>query len=95
VIRDHFDTLKEAVLCSGAKPLNPEAAIALQDEAYCCGMAHYGKVIQRLTDPLWAEQYLGEPRRNREPAFAGQSQCPRSDEFECVSSSEKEGRRDV
>jgi len=61
VIRDHFESLKNAVLTTGAKPINNEAGVAIQDPAYCAGMLRYGEQINRLTDPMWLGQYLNEP----------------------------------
>ncbi len=58
VIRDHFDLLKDAVLDTGAKPINEEAAIAVRDSEYCRGMMEYGRDIKRLTDPIWSEEYV-------------------------------------
>jgi len=58
VIRDHVEVLKEAVIQSGAKPINDEASIALQDDDYYEGLLGYGKEILRLTDPIWEEQYV-------------------------------------
>ena len=58
VIRDHFDLLRDAVLETGATPINEEAAIAIQDPEYCLRMSQYGRDIKRLTDPIWAEEYV-------------------------------------
>jgi len=58
VIRDHFDILRDAVLETGAKPINEEAAIAIQDPEYCRRMVQYGRDIKKLTDPIWAEEYV-------------------------------------
>ncbi len=58
VIRDHFDILREAVLETGARPINEEAAIAIRDPEYCRRMVEYGRDIKRLTDPIWAEEYV-------------------------------------
>jgi hypothetical protein len=58
VIRDHFEVLRDAVLETGAKPINEEAAIAIRDPEYCRGMVQYGRDIKRLTDPIWAEEYV-------------------------------------
>jgi hypothetical protein len=58
VIRDHFDILREAVLETGARPINEEAAIAIADPEYCRRMVEYGREIKRLTDPIWAEEYV-------------------------------------
>ena len=58
VIRDHFDFLRAAVLDTGARPINNEAAVAVQDPEYCRRMARYGGDIKRLADPIWAEEYI-------------------------------------
>lgn len=58
VIRDHFDVLKDAVLESGARPINDEAGIALEDPDYGRRMKEYGKRIRELTEPMWAEEYM-------------------------------------
>ncbi|MBN2565726.1 MAG: radical SAM protein [Candidatus Eisenbacteria bacterium] len=57
VIRDHFEVLKEAVLKSGAEPVNREAAIAVSDSGYCERLACYGREIKRLMDPIWARDF--------------------------------------
>ena len=58
VIRDHFDFLKAAVLETGARPINEEAAVAIQDPEYCRRMVRYGEDVRRLTDPIWEEEYV-------------------------------------
>jgi hypothetical protein len=58
VIRDHFALLRDAVLETGATPINEEAAIAIQDPEYCRRMVQYGRDIKRLTDPIWEEEYV-------------------------------------
>jgi MoaA/NifB/PqqE/SkfB family radical SAM enzyme len=60
VIRDHFSVLREAVLETGARPINDEAAIALEDSEYCERMERYGREIKELTDPIWAEEYMSK-----------------------------------
>ena len=61
VIRDHFDILKDAVSLSGAAPINEEAALAIKDAAYCRSMRRYGKDLEVLADPIWAEEYACRP----------------------------------
>jgi len=58
VIRDHFEMLKEAVDETNARPVNEEAAIALRDDAYCRGMARYGKDYRSLSDEVWTTRYV-------------------------------------
>ena len=59
VMRDHFGVLREAVTRCQARPINAEAAEALQDESYCQGMIRYGEAMKRLTDPIWQREFLG------------------------------------
>lgn len=58
VIRDHFEILKDAVTRCGSKPLNEEAAVAMQDGDYHRGMVQYGEDIKKLTEPIWINEYL-------------------------------------
>jgi len=58
VIRDHFEVFRKAATSSNAKPINEEAAVALNDPAYCEGMIRYGEELKRLTDPIWIKEYL-------------------------------------
>lgn len=71
VIRDHVDILKDAVLESGAQPINEEAAIALHDESYYEGMRHYGKEIASLMDPIWNERQEHDRERAEGDPYAG------------------------
>lgn len=59
VIRDHFAVAEKAVLRSNARPINGEAAIALRDAGYRRGMVRYGQDLKRITDPIWAGEYVG------------------------------------
>ncbi len=64
VIRDHFEVLRDAVLRSGARPINDEAAAAMADPEYCRRMVQYGRDMRRLTGPIWEEEYA--PAREAE-----------------------------
>jgi MoaA/NifB/PqqE/SkfB family radical SAM enzyme len=55
-IRDHHPTLRRTLEETGAKPINDEAAAALQDERYLRGMEAYGRRIHELTQPIWDER---------------------------------------
>ncbi len=57
VMRDHFGVLRDAVLRSGARPVNAEAAAAMRDPDYCSRMVKYGEDIRRMTNPIWDEEY--------------------------------------
>ncbi len=63
VIRDHFEVLKNTVTRCGSRPLNDEAAAAMQDADYHRGMVCYGEEIKRLTDPIWRGEYLEEVKK--------------------------------
>ena len=58
MIRDHFEILKDAVTRCGSRPLNEEAAVAMQDDDYHRGMVQYGEDIKKLTEPIWINEYL-------------------------------------
>jgi MoaA/NifB/PqqE/SkfB family radical SAM enzyme len=60
VFRDHSEIIRKAIESTGAQPINSEAALALQDDAYWQGLALYGKEIMDLTKPIWAEQYVNK-----------------------------------
>ncbi|MBW2085783.1 MAG: radical SAM protein [Deltaproteobacteria bacterium] len=57
-IRDHFNIVREAAMNTGVKPINEEAAIAINDKSYCDGMVCYGEKLKQLTDPIWEKEYL-------------------------------------
>ncbi len=58
VIRDHFEILKDAVTRCNSRPLNEDAAIAMQDADYHRGMVQYGENLKKLTEPIWKDEYL-------------------------------------
>ncbi|MBE9506151.1 MAG: radical SAM protein [Chloroflexi bacterium] len=89
VIRDHFDVLRDAVLETGAKPINEEAAIALQDPEYRRGMVQYGRDIKRLTDPIWAAEYVSAGMEARAVGERARSTLPDTAESR-VADKEKE-----
>jgi MoaA/NifB/PqqE/SkfB family radical SAM enzyme len=57
VIRDHFDVLRNAVLESGAEPVNDEAAWAISDHEYGSRLTRYGDRLKCLMDPIWTEDF--------------------------------------
>jgi MoaA/NifB/PqqE/SkfB family radical SAM enzyme len=57
-IRDHHGIARAAVVEHHAKPINEEAADALEDEAYARGLIEYGRQVAALTDPIWREEYV-------------------------------------
>ncbi len=68
LIRDHHEMARRAVLELGAKPINEEAAQALEDRAYYEGLQAYGRRVHELTDPIWRHEYMGmAPEAARRP----------------------------
>jgi MoaA/NifB/PqqE/SkfB family radical SAM enzyme len=75
-IRDHHQIVRAAVAEHDAKPINDEAAEALEDEAYAEGLVRYGREVAELTDPIWEHEYvelkLADVRRPPAPQAAAQ-----------------------
>jgi len=63
VIRDHYKTAYTIIRKFGAKPIDEDAAAALQDEEYRRKMIEYGKEVEKATGPIWEELYVGPERR--------------------------------
>ncbi len=63
-IRDHYKMAYTAIMKTGAKPLDPNAAAALEDAEYREGLIAYGKKVDELTRPIWERDYL-EPVREK------------------------------
>ncbi len=57
-IRDHYETAREIIKRTGAKPLYPSAAESLEDEDYFRKMLDYDRRLAELLDPIWNELYL-------------------------------------
>lgn len=77
-MRDHFDMMSAVVKECGARPINDEAAEALDDEDYYEEMVAYGERIKQLTDPLWNDRYLR--RELKGPPIHGESEHVRVDQ---------------
>jgi len=69
-IRDHYRMYRTLIRRYGARPIDPTAAEALQDEDYYRGMLAYDKRFQELADPVWEREYLEPERWRRELAAA-------------------------
>ncbi len=85
VHRDHIDVLFPLIEKYNPKPLNLEAAQALQDPAYCQGLLKYDKACASLLDPVWRDEYLnGALTRERplrlQPVGHGRSDNARTNE---------------
>ncbi|OYD13798.1 hypothetical protein CH330_10035 [candidate division WOR-3 bacterium JGI_Cruoil_03_51_56] len=63
-IRDHHGELLKIIRECGAKGIDPEAEIALNETEYHEGLIQYGKDFDRLSRPLWEEKYV--PRKANE-----------------------------
>lgn len=61
-IRDHYSFARDAINRFAAKPMDDEAARAIQDMDYHAGMIEYGKKTAELLNPIWEDQiYSGKP----------------------------------
>lgn len=57
-IRDHFDVFAQTVTSCGGRPINAEAAQAINDPRYHQAMIDYGSKMANLTDEIWASEYV-------------------------------------
>ncbi len=73
VHRDHFDFLLPLIEEHNPKPLNQEAARALQDPVYCQGLLKYDTACAEVLDPVWQEEYLDGASRKSQRAKASAS----------------------
>lgn len=55
-IRDHHDVAHDCVVKHGAKPIDEDAAVALQDEDYRQGMRQYGKQLEVKLASYWGDE---------------------------------------
>ena len=70
-IRDHFDHFAEMVRECGARPITPEAKVAIEDPEYYAKMVEYGKRMKELLDAAWRRDYLdGQPRHPKPNSHA-------------------------
>ena len=60
LIRDHFDHALGLVKRFEAKPLDTNAAQALEDAGYHKGMSEYGRQADTLTRPHWEAKFMGQ-----------------------------------
>jgi MoaA/NifB/PqqE/SkfB family radical SAM enzyme len=63
-IRDHHRNFYEIVKEHNARPINPEAAEALEAKEFIEGLCQYGKRVAELTDDIWDKEYIEPERRN-------------------------------
>jgi len=56
-IRDHFGHFLEVCKSCDARPIDDEAAAAIDDPEYCSGLMAYGKTCDELTRHIWDSRY--------------------------------------
>jgi MoaA/NifB/PqqE/SkfB family radical SAM enzyme len=57
-MRDHHRFAHDAIVKFGAKPLNEDAARALEDPAYRDGLVRYGEELKAQLDPVWQREMI-------------------------------------
>jgi len=57
-IRDHFSEFLDAAQTCNARAIDDEAAAALADPEYHCGMIDYGRYYNRLSGEIWNGRYI-------------------------------------
>ncbi|MEA3429868.1 MAG: radical SAM/SPASM domain-containing protein [Nanoarchaeota archaeon] len=57
-IRDHYENFRKNILTPEAKPENKEAKEALESEEYKEIMIEFDKETEKLTEPIWKEEYM-------------------------------------
>jgi MoaA/NifB/PqqE/SkfB family radical SAM enzyme len=62
-IRDHHRRFCQIVKEHQARPINAEAAEALEASGFVQGLSQYGKEVGELTDDIWDKEYLEPERR--------------------------------
>ncbi|HID94831.1 MAG TPA: radical SAM protein [Candidatus Latescibacteria bacterium] len=60
VIRDHHKVFRRVAKRFGARPVDPDAKAALEDQGYYEGLVAYGGEVDRLTRAIWRGEYLGQ-----------------------------------
>jgi MoaA/NifB/PqqE/SkfB family radical SAM enzyme len=56
-MRDHFSTLRQAALETGARPLNRAAADALSNPGYQRALEAYADRYKQMSAPVWDDQF--------------------------------------
>jgi len=59
-IRDHYGFAHDAISRFDAKPMDSEAARAIQDQGYRVGMVEYGRKTADLLNPMWEEEIYSD-----------------------------------
>ena len=69
-IRDHHEMARKIIAEHRASPLDPAAAEALKDHDYYHGMIDYGKRVDKLTNEIWEQEYIGPEREKTDIQLA-------------------------
>ncbi len=59
IMRDHYETAHSLISEFGAKPLDVNAANALEDADYQSKMKTYGKDVKSITQKYWEDTFMG------------------------------------
>ncbi len=61
-MRDHHEVAHDAIVKFGARPMNDDAARALEDPEYRARMIEYGRQLASQLDPVWEREVLAHER---------------------------------
>jgi MoaA/NifB/PqqE/SkfB family radical SAM enzyme len=56
--RDHHEHFQKILEETKPRPIDHEAAVAMEDPDYIKGLSEYGKKLYEITWPIWESQYL-------------------------------------
>jgi len=60
-VRDHYESMREILAGSGARPIDEDGHTVLDDAYYGQQLADYGEHYRSLADPVWEASYLRRP----------------------------------
>ncbi|MCL5268536.1 MAG: radical SAM protein [Bacteroidetes bacterium] len=66
-IRDHYEFTRKHIVETGAKPIDPDAAIAIKDQGYYDGLVEYNNKFSSLTEPIWQKDFIGNGSKEPSP----------------------------
>ncbi|MBN1420026.1 MAG: radical SAM protein [Planctomycetes bacterium] len=75
-IRDHYRFLRTLVERHEARPIDGEAAAALEDPEYGRRLIEYGETFKRLADPVWDREFREGEAPRREPSLRSGRRTP-------------------
>jgi len=70
-IRDHYDFTHDLLLKTKPKPIDENAAEAVEDPLYYKGMVEYDKKFQEITKDIWDTEFIGDEAESNTPANRG------------------------